>query len=857
MNKSYSDLFQKLTQDVVVLTANRRLANYLLAKYDQWRSESSSNVWPTPTILPLNRWILEQWQIHADDSDDDLDDFAEQCVWQNIIQASPIGQELSQLQSTALHVQQAWELTQNWQWDLVELSRSTHPETQAFIQWANTFKAWLASHHYCSRSEIPKRLITFFEKKSHSLPNTLYFVGFDDHPPIIQRLIETIQNHCPVIHYHQPIMTPSKIFQVGLTDTKEELITAARWIQEQRERYPDAFIGCIVPELTEIRAPLVRIFNQYCPRYTISAGQSLNEFPMMSDALHCLSITENLIDQSTLTTLLTSPYFNSATEDALLAAQLDETLRKQQQFKISLSTVTHTLNLLSQNYPQSTLEKRWQAWLSTRNTEKNYTDWAHQFQQQLTAIGWPGQRSLTSLEYQLHQRWNALLLEFAKLDRYFEPPSLQQALRILRQLMTRTIFQPESESESVQILGLLESTGLCFDHVWAVGFDDQHWPPSSRPNPFLPLELQRQYKMPHASYEREDEYSQQLQQRLEKQTHHLILSYPLQKEDQRLKPSYLIEPFPEITREELFTGHQPKTLLEKCFGKNLLETVEDDCGPAMNETESPRGGSSILQHQAACPFQAFAKIRLNARSLEEPIIGISAKEHGTLVHEVLQNIWKQIKNHENLLKLNEESLLSIIYENINKIEKKLSRYEPTFQRVQRKRLEKLLLAWLDAEKSRPSFKVIERETTRNVNINGLPLTLKIDRIDELADGSYLIIDYKTGTKADPAEWLNQPPQALQLPLYATFAATRADGISFGMINEQKMNFKGMINKKRSKQVFFDIVPTDFWEEQQDLWRKAIHKLANDFREGKAAVSPFHQKTCETCDLHSLCRVELS
>src|SRR5690606_29695479 len=85
--------------------------------------------------------------------------------------------------------------------------------------------------------------------------------------------------------------------------------------------------------------------------------------------------------------------------------------------------------------------------------------------------------------------------------------------------------------------------------------------------------------------------------------------------------------------------------------------------------------------------------------------------------------------------------------------------------VETARLARLLAAWLDFELTREPFTVVAVEEPMAAELDGLPLRTRIDRIDRLADGTVMIIDYKTGRCRD-ADWrpprMNEP----QLPAYA-------------------------------------------------------------------------------------------
>ncbi len=52
--------------------------------------------------------------------------------------------------------------------------------------------------------------------------------------------------------------------------------------------------------------------------------------------------------------------------------------------------------------------------------------------------------------------------------------------------------------------------------------------------------------------------------------------------------------------------------------------------------------------------------------------------------------------------------------------------------------------------------------------------LRLDRIDRLNDGTFLVIDYKSGD-VSPKSWDLPRPDDVQLPLYAGFALDRGPG----------------------------------------------------------------------------------
>src|SRR5205085_8240870 len=140
-------------------------------------------------------------------------------------------------------------------------------------------------------------------------------------------------------------------------------------------------------------------------------------------------------------------------------------------------------------------------------------------------------------EYQATRAWHEALSQFATLDRVLAPLDYGEAVDRLRYMARTTLFQPEDEGAPIQIMGLFESSGLRFDHLWAMGLHDEALPGPAHPNPFLPVELQRVHGLPHSSPARELEVATMVMRRLVASAREIVFSYPAQEGDQELGPS--------------------------------------------------------------------------------------------------------------------------------------------------------------------------------------------------------------------------------------------------------------------------------------------------------------------------------
>jgi hypothetical protein len=164
----------------------------------------------------------------------------------------------------------------------------------------------------------------------------------------------------------------------------------------------------------------------------------------------------------------------------------------------------------------------------------------------------------------------------------------------------------------------------------------------------------------------------------------------------------------------------------------------------------------------------------------------------------------------------------------------------------------LVADWIEMERKRAPFRVIAREDERRGELAGLALKGRLDRVDELADGTRVIIDYKC--KAHPARaegWDGDRPDEPQIPFYCATHDAPVSGALFGNVNREGAVFTGWTARD-------GIAPgakTDpDLQARISEWRRTLERLARDFAAGRAEVDP-KPKACAHCGMEALCRVE--
>ncbi|MCY3758422.1 MAG: PD-(D/E)XK nuclease family protein, partial [Acidobacteria bacterium] len=327
--------------------------------------------------------------------------------------------------------------------------------------------------------------------------------------------------------------------------------------------------------------------------------------------------------------------------------------------------------------------------------------------------------------------------------------------------------------------------------------------------------------------------------------------------DSDLRVSPLLAALPKVAEIDLglsASAGYPEQLRRS----SLMETIQDHRAPPCGDVPF-RAGTTLFKLQAACPFRAFAEVRLAAAAPDQPEPGLSALDRGQLVHSILKRVWKQLRSHRALVTMSEEDLEKLVRSQAGAEIRDFSRHRralrsPRFAAIEQERMEGVVGQWLLLEKQRQPFTMLEQEEGRRVTLGGLQLKIRADRVDQLEDGELVILDYKTG-ECRPSEWDGSRPDEPQLPIYAVTADAPVAGVFFGRLKTGAPGFRGLAD---SEGIVPDVkVPDDQppLEETIAEWRKVLDRLGSEFRSGQAIVDPKDpRKTCRYCALPALCRI---
>lgn len=862
----------------LILTVNKRLSRHLRTLYDRWLVDGGETIWDTPDILPLEAW----WHRTAEALGLDgalLDRNQALRLWETVIETDLAGRghRFLQVPAAAEKAMEAHRLLQEYDaWFSPEEGAEDH---RAFLRWRRAWEDRCRELGVLDPGTLPKMIVAAMEEGRFAPPRQALLVGFDEIGPGLGKALEALRRGGCKTEVVPPLLEPrGEATRVPCADSSEEVRKCARWAGRLLAEGAEE-IGVVVAGLAGYGPLIARIFREELDPaavgsgegaeglFSLSLGTPLANEGMIAAALDILAL-DAILSPEQIDFLLRSPFVTGAGAEQDRRALLD---RERRQAGVETVGLTRLVRWARQGFlgsdPCPSLAQVLsdvEPLLKERRSRLPGA-WAEHFARLLAALGWPGSQGLDSRDYQLVRAWRELTAKFASLDAVSHPLEKGAALGILRRLAAKEIFQVEGPPGRIQVMGHLEAAGLRFDHLWLMGLHEEALPFPPQPNPFLPLPLQKERGMPHAGAERELDFARNVAARLLAAAPTIRASYPGQREGSESRPSPFIR--------ELPAAEAPLAPLRRptIQARNLpapLERIRDPQAPSLSVGEEISGGTDLLKDQALCPFRAFARHRLSAQALAVPSNGIDARTRGILVHAALELFWQRTGDSVALQRMAEAERSALIEqcldEALGAFEERRGELLPAaWRRLEAGCLGLLLAEWIALEAERPSFTVAERETRHVESVGGMTIRTRVDRIDELADGTRIILDYKTG-RPNLRDCLGDPLLEPQLPLYAVGEQSGTVGaVAFAAVRRGECAFRGVAREENALPGVSALARTPAavaeeigdWPGLLERWRDALHGLGEDFAAGRAAVAPVDvQKACATCDLQPFCRV---
>ena len=864
----------------ITLTPSARLAHELQTKETQTKLNDGSETWETPAIRPLDVWLeglqTEYFVAHTD-AFIGLSSAQAELVWQNII-AQDVYEGAAGLAKLA---QGAWrtihehQLRPFDQWPELLINE----DQRSFRRWANAYIEYCQSHRLTDFPQFLSALPGYIQSGLIELPRAITLFGFDlELAPAYVAILAQLRKQGVVINRSSPKVgdTKNNITLHTCLTVEEEIIKAAQWARAHIEANPSHRVAIVTPQLNRLLPRIENLLRRVLDPpglhlepsaqayWHISLGHPLAQRPLVSDLLHLLTLKPHRISQADASRLLRSPWLRGWSKEKEARHRLIMTLNDKEPFWLAWRELIERANKAGCREWAKGFD-RWRQHRLKTAKKMPCIDWSAEFQKELSAVGYGFGRPLNSVEYQTMQHWHRILESFSGLATTQIPFVVQMtrhtALAQLHNLCSHTSFREQDIGAPLTIMGVREAMGSNFDAIWLSQLDQESWPSSPQRDPFIPASLQT--SLPHATADGCLAIARCQLRALMGTAPMLHGSYCVGDEAVKLEVTPLLREVAHI--DYVTTDAVVETQND---GPLYLEKLAHDYGPPLQREKITRGGVGLLNDQAACPFKAFAIHRLHAKDIRPPKPGISKKDRGTMVHDILESFWKETVDSSGLAKLDDHALKDRINhhttERMNqymiKHPRALSQSE---QALEIQNIARKLVAWLTLERKRPAFTTQTLEASVSLSVSGLTLSGKPDRIDQLASGEQLVIDYKTG-EASIGKW--NPTGRLrdgQLPVYALtlepppagigFAKIAKDGVSFDGLSASDLEIEGITSIQTHNRGDFKAI--EGWGQLLKAWRDQLDALADEYQAGHAAVDPIKPEVCRYCHLKAVCRIK--
>ena len=830
----------------------------------------------------------------------------ERSLWEQAIAAEAgAAAELFDREGMALAAMEAAAWQRAWR---IEVPEALHTaEFRAYRRWRDKVREACRAGGWRTADQAMAWRIECVERGIGGLPARLGIAGFIAPDPLVSRLLAVLETRgVQLFQLDFGRGEPPPALGVELPDADAECLAAAHWARDRLAGTAPIRLRIAVADLPARRRLLESALEDALHPDAVGAGWAALERdhafvagaplaaePLVDVALRLLQLAVHpqRVAQAEFGALLCGAGWSADVGEADARARIEAGLRELLPPETSLERLHRALLRLvdpATAMPETGLHApclvaHLGALLEAARAAPRRqlpAAWGKAFGMLLEAVGWPGQRALLPAEVAACDDWRETLGGLVALDGVLGRVDAGEALRQLqRQCRDRAFALPRQTAPRIELCSLADALAGPVDGLWVMGLNEGAWPPAPRPNPLLPAELQRRAGISAARADSLAAEAQSMQEAWCGSAGEVVFSWAQREGERPLRVSPLLAAIP---RREWQSA--PATVPERIddamleriddamverIDDAMVERIDDARAPPVGADERIRGGTALLKAQAVCPAWGFYQYRLGAIALPAPSFGLDALARGSLLHAALEAFWRG----RALSDLTAMDVAARAAEIRRVVAQALAEFDrdaaeplpPRLRQLEDQRLQALLAVWLDVEAQRVAFRVLACEERHELDIEGLPVRVVIDRIDQIDDGRLVVIDYKSGRSDSVESWADPRISEPQLPIYAALAFPDRDvaAVALARVTSDDPAFLGVAQAEgllpgvkaldgQRKRYAEDEFPD--WSALRRLWAERIEDLAREVKDGVAAVVFDAAKDLEYCNVRALLRI---
>lgn len=858
----FDELAALPASDVLVLTVNNRLARTITAELAGRASGGSVEL---PRICPVSSWFAESTLDRSFERSFEgllIDASQAQTLWADIIGQSGSDEVLVDVQQAASLAQQADALMLEWD---VSVTPAAHtPDSLQFFRWRESYEQRLHKLNAIDPSRLAQRMAQWLADDPDQVPGTVVFVGFVEFSPALQRIQQALSRAGARLHTlvrteasGQP---HARVQACG--SMAEQWLLAVRWARARLTERPTGRYAIVAPSL-QAQAGLARrlLARDLGHPFNIAVAPPLSQWSEGRALLAWLGVVVDLMVKGSskpaeVGAALLAGHCVGSIREAGARAAIDATWRKRQSINVTARQWQTEVDRLPR------LKAAWAdlaaLWFDQGRGKRSWYDWTVRWRASLAVLGFPGDAGQTSVQYQVTQALDQLLSRLAMFDDLLPPVTAIECLAMLTRLAGRTPFQPQRDrSARLDVLGLLEAEGGRWDGVWVMDMTDQVLPAQPNPNPLLPAAALAQAGAPRSTAARELQWAQRTFHALRRLAPDLVFSWPLREGESQNRASPFLVDLPVATHLSLGTMTDEAPLLQQVW--------QDEPHIGLRPGEVVGGGVDLLETQAINPQWAFFRYRLHTRGLRPHAQAPSQSiPRGILLHEIVKDVWDELGDHARLVAcLGTRAWAEWLAHRVKRHTEATMRDLPEALRdLESRRTLRVLHAWLALEAGREPFRVLQKEQPYEVVMGPLSLSVKLDRLDELADGSLLLIDYKTGRDLPKqSQWSTRELRDIQLLVYAKVLhdnGLQPKAMAWCRLHEAGVAMQGLAESFVGIEGIAELATQPWadkaWTQQLATWRDEINALGQAFVRGTTQNRFWRREDAKYCDIPALLRL---
>jgi len=837
----YKWLSDTLQGPATVITANRRLARVLKDEYAQLQIKAGRKAWQSPAIYSWKDW-LEARLLEATEQGDlptRINSHQSQLLWERCLRKE-FDEPRSGLAALVRLSRDTWQRLADWRVSIRDVARSAQSrDHKLFASVAGRYLAIMQREHWVDDAGLAALIDELLRNGRTRTKGRVTFVGFDRVRPVVTSIVEALGIIGCDVRFLPARPIAASVGLQSFETADAEMRAAGAWARERLAEHTDCTIAIVVDNLeqeAERRARLLREGLvpgwQYAPAnvahaVNVSYGRKLADFPSIAIALLSLQWLVRELSAAEVGHLLRTSLLGTASTAG--RSRLELRLRDLPDRSWSPAMLSAALRGRDEN----TDALQWLSMVASITKQRREllptaspAEWAVYIDETLKSWQWLGSNGLSSVDFQLVNRWRELLNDLARLELVSPVMTLKTAIRRLELMATETVFQPESEDYAVQLMGPLEASGAEFDAIWIAGVSASHWPPAGNPSPLLSRQLQRQNGMPDADPDDTVTYARSLLMHLGSSASEVICSYPLTEDDAEQTPSDLLQGL----RVESRPAHPDPGWHATALSQTGCTVVVDDTVPKVLPGERVAGGAGTIQRQLADPFAGFVAGRLGVKYLSPQAIGLPPALRGNIIHDALCRLYADTPSRSDILGWTDEELSARTKQSLNSAfarhERNTDAVLAELFKLEHRRMSGLLRNFVAIDRQRADFGIAFVEHEVDFSEANVRLRLRVDRIDRLPDDTLAILDYKTGA---PRRFLTSDgqPREIQLIAYACALGGTVSEVALANIDTREVSFVGAGRN--------DTNEAD-WQQRLTQWKRLVEIACKEISGGDTRVN---------------------